>query len=65
MAWALAKAHVRSGDPAQIAGSIGSSSRSADALAEYAVEYADQNERDHLVFLKGVRDGRIETVAEG
>ena len=65
MAWALAKAHARSGDPAQIAGYIGSSSRFADAVTAFAVEYADQNERDYLAFRKGVQDGRIETLAEG
>ena len=64
-AWALAKAHARSGDPEQIAGYIGSSSRFADAVTAFAVEYADQNERDHLAFRKAVKDGRIETVAEG
>jgi uncharacterized protein (DUF2252 family) len=64
-AWALAKAHARSGDAAQIAGYIGSSSRFDDAITEFAVEYADQNERDYRAFIKAVREGRIQAVAEG
>ncbi|MBS0560516.1 MAG: DUF2252 domain-containing protein [Proteobacteria bacterium] len=58
-AWALAKAHARSGDAAQIAGYMGSSSRFDDAITEFAVEYADQNERDYRAFIKAVRAGRV------
>ena len=58
-AWALAKGHARSGDAAQIAGYMGSSSRFDDAITEFAVEYADQNERDYRAFIKAVRAGRV------
>ena len=64
-AWALVKAHARSGDPAQIAGYIGSSSQFADAVTKFAVQYADQNERDYRSSLKGIRDCRMVAVAEG
>jgi hypothetical protein len=45
-AWALARAHARSGDPAMIAGYMGSNTTFDDAICELAVEYADQNLRD-------------------
>jgi uncharacterized protein (DUF2252 family) len=63
-AWALAKAHARSGDPACIAGYMGSSEEFDEAITEFAVEYADQAERDHRAFVKAVREGRIKAEAE-
>jgi len=63
-AWALAKAHARSGDAAQIAGYMGSSETFDDAICEFAVEYADQNERDYRLFVKAVREGRIRADVE-
>jgi uncharacterized protein (DUF2252 family) len=63
-AWALAKAHARSGDSACIAGYMGSSEVFDEAVTEFAVEYADQAERDHRAFIKAVREGRIEATAE-
>ena len=63
-AWALARAHARSGDPARIAGYIGSNSSLDDAICEFAMEYADQNLRDYRVFVKAVREGRIPVVSE-
>jgi uncharacterized protein (DUF2252 family) len=62
--WALARAHARSGDAAMIAGYLGSSGAFDDAMREFAVEYADQAQRDYRVFVKAVRDGRIEAVVE-
>jgi len=63
-AWALAKAHARSGDAAEIAGYIGSSEAFDDAICEFAVEYSDQNERDYRLFVKAVREGRIKAIVE-
>jgi uncharacterized protein (DUF2252 family) len=62
--WALAKAHARSGDAAKIAGYMGSSSVFDDAISEFAVEYADQNERDYRAFVRAVREGRLEVTSE-
>jgi len=62
--WALAKAHARSGDAAKIAGYMGSSSEFDDAISEFAVEYADQNERDYRAFIKAVREGRLKVNTE-
>jgi len=59
-AWALAKAHARSGDAAKIAGYMGSSSTFDDAICEFAVEYADQNQRDYRAFIKAIREKRLE-----
>jgi len=58
-AWALARAHARSGDAAMISGYMGLGSTFPEAIGEFAVEYADQTSRDHKAFAKAVRDGRI------
>jgi hypothetical protein len=60
----LARAHARSGDPARIAGYLGSNSTFDDAVCEFAVEYADQNLRDHRAFVRAVREGRVKVVSE-
>jgi uncharacterized protein (DUF2252 family) len=57
--WALAKAHARSGDAAKIAGYMGASDVFDDAICEFAVEYADQNDRDYRAFIKAIRAGRL------
>jgi uncharacterized protein (DUF2252 family) len=61
--WVLARAHARTGDPAQIAGYLGKSEAFDEALAKFAVAYADQTERDHASFLKAIRAGRIQARA--
>jgi hypothetical protein len=43
----LARAHARSGDPAVLAGYMGRSEALDDALASFAMAYAEQTERDH------------------
>jgi hypothetical protein len=58
-AWTLAKAHARSGDSAQIAGHMGSNETFDDAICEFAVEYADQNQRDYRLFIKAVGEGLL------
>ena len=63
-AWALAKAHARSGDAAMIAGYMGTSSAFDDAIKEFAVEYADQNQRDYRAFIKAVREGRLKAITD-
>ena len=62
--WVLAKAHARSGDAAKIAGYMGSSTLLDDAITEFAVEYADQNQRDYRAFIKAVREGRLKAITE-
>lgn len=63
-AWALAKAHARSGDAARIAGYMGAGSTFDDAISEFAVEYADQNDRDYRAFIKAVREGRLPAIRD-
>ena len=58
-AWALARAHARSGDPAMIAGYLGGSEVFDDAIADFAVDYADQAQRDYRTFVKAIRQGRL------
>ena len=59
-AWALARAHARSGNPAEIAGYLGRGPRFDEALASFAVTYADQTERDHAALVAAVRVGKLE-----
>ena len=61
---ALARAHARSGDAAVLTGYIGKSTAFEDALADFSVVYADQNERDHAALLAAIRSGRIEARTE-
>jgi uncharacterized protein DUF2252 len=57
--WALARAHARTGDPAMIAGYLGSSEAFDDAIVKFADSYADQTERDYDALLKAIKAGRI------
>ncbi|HEV2643283.1 MAG TPA: DUF2252 domain-containing protein [Candidatus Elarobacter sp.] len=50
-AWALAGAHARSGDAAAIAGYAGKSNTLDKALLAFALDYADQNDRDYARFV--------------
>lgn len=61
---ALARAHARSGDAAVLTGYMGKSTAFEDALAEFSVAYADQNERDYAALVGAVRSGRIEAQLE-
>ena len=60
----LARAHACSGDRIAIASYLGKADTFDRALAEFAVAYADQNERDHAALRKAADEGRI-TVQEG
>jgi uncharacterized protein (DUF2252 family) len=62
--WALARAHARSGDAAVISGYMGSGNIFDEALCDFAVDYADQAERDHKAFVKAVREGRVKALVE-
>ena len=48
--WTLARAHARSGDPAAIAGYLGTGKTFAHAISEFSLAYADQNQRDFDLF---------------
>jgi hypothetical protein len=55
----LARAHGRAGDPAFISGYIGTGAALAEAIAEFALSYADQTEKDHQALVNAVSSGRI------
>lgn len=57
--WALARAHARSGDRVAIAAYVGNGDRLGRALADFAVLYADRNERDYEALLAAIRKGRL------
>ena len=59
----LARAHARAGEPTVLAGYLGSTAAFDEALAAFAVRYADQNERDYEAFLGAIRAGRLEILA--
>jgi len=48
-----------------IAGYIGKGEVLAEAIAEFAVDYADCNERDHAALVAAVRAGRLDAETEG
>jgi hypothetical protein len=60
----LARAHARSGDRIAIASYLGKGDTFDRSLAEFAVAYADQNERDYAAVRKAADEGRI-PVQEG
>jgi uncharacterized protein (DUF2252 family) len=62
--WALARAHARTGDAAQIAGYLGKTDKFDFAIAQFAGLYADQAESDHAAFKKAFRNGKLKTNAE-
>ena len=62
--WALARAHAKSGDATQITGYLGKNNVFDEAVAEFAVAYADQTERDHAALVKAVKSGRLRATVE-
>ena len=63
-AWTLARAHARTGSAAQISGYVGKSDAFDQAIADFAIAYADQTERDYEVLMRAARSGRIEVITE-
>jgi uncharacterized protein (DUF2252 family) len=57
--WTLARAHARSGDRIAISSYLGRSDVFDQAITQFAVAYADQNERDHDALLAAAAAGRI------
>jgi uncharacterized protein (DUF2252 family) len=63
-AHALSRAHARSGDAAMIAGYMGSGQTFDDAVCEFATEYSSQNRSDHRLFVRAIREGRVNVQVE-
>ncbi|MEU4346880.1 DUF2252 domain-containing protein [Streptomyces sp. NPDC023838] len=55
----LARAHAHSADPRLIAGYCGKNEELDEAVAGFAVLYADRTESDHATLLAAIRDGRV------
>ncbi len=55
----LARSHARTGDPAVIAGYMGRNGGFEDALASFAMAYADQTVKDHAALVKA-KGGKAE-----
>nr|WP_086772127.1 DUF2252 domain-containing protein [Streptomyces bobili] len=55
----LARAHSHSADPRLIAGYCGKNEELDEAMASFAVAYADRTEADHAELVTAVRSGRI------
>lgn len=60
----LARAHAKSGDAATISGYLGKGDSFDEALGDFSLLYADQNERDHAVLVKAARAGRVKVLVE-
>ncbi len=63
-AWALARAHARTGDPVAISGYLGNRPAFDDAIARFAARYADQAELDHAALVSAIADGRVAAETE-
>ncbi len=57
--WTLARAHARSGDRIGIASYLGKTDTFDTAISQFAVTYADQNERDFEALADAVKAGRV------
>ncbi|WHM31904.1 DUF2252 domain-containing protein [Streptomyces sp. BPPL-273] len=55
----LARAHAHSADPRTVAGYCGKNEELDEAVAAFAVAYADRTEADHAVLAAAVRSGRV------
>jgi uncharacterized protein (DUF2252 family) len=61
--WTLARAHARSGDPVAIAEYLGETDAFDNAITDFSLAYADQNEEDYEAFAAAVRSGRLKALA--
>jgi hypothetical protein len=62
--WTLARAHARSGDPVAIAAYLGDGDEFDRSVTDFAIRYADQNERDYDQFVAAIKSGKL-TAVEG
>ena len=60
--WALARSHARSDNRFIISGYLGQSDTFDRAIANFAVAYADQNERDYKQLVDAVAEGQIKVI---
>jgi uncharacterized protein (DUF2252 family) len=60
--WALARAHARTGRASVISGYLGAREDFDHAIADFAIAYADQNERDYQLLLQAVSSARVQAM---
>ncbi len=58
--WTLARAHARSLSAARLAGYLGGSAGFDEAIAGFALSYADQTDADYALLVDAVASGRIQ-----
>jgi uncharacterized protein (DUF2252 family) len=61
---ALALSHARSGNSAVLSGYMGKSDAMERAMTAFAIDYADQNEKDHDALERAVKRGKVKAVFE-
>ena len=61
----MAHAHARAGDSVAIAAYLGDSDTFDNALGDFAVAYATQNDADYAAFTEAITSGRIEAADPG
>jgi len=57
--WALSRAHARTGRATVISGYLGGGEDFDRAIADFALSYADQNEKDYQRLLEAVSAARV------
>jgi uncharacterized protein (DUF2252 family) len=62
--YALARAHAKAGNPAVLAGYMGTNAKFDEAIADFAVAYSKQNEADYDALKKAVKNGKLQAVFE-
>jgi uncharacterized protein (DUF2252 family) len=62
--WALARAHARTGRATLVSGYLGSRDTFDRAIADFAVAYARQNEKDYRCLMEAVSAGRVLATVE-
>jgi len=60
--WALARGHARTGRASLIFGYLGGGKDFDNAIADFALAYADQKEKDYQRLVDAVANGRVQAV---
>ena len=63
--WALARGHARTGRATVLSGYLGEGKDGRefdDAIANFALAYAEQNARDYQALLDAVANGRVQAI---
>jgi len=62
--WTLAKSHAKSGGAPEITGYIGKSDELPEAIADFALAYADLTKKDYDALKMAEKNGLIEATKE-